>query len=273
MNQNTSMLQQIQSATNKYASGFWVPSLQRDVRFREITTSQQKRLIKSVIDSPVYNIEFNNTMRDIFKENLAENDVDISTLTLLDKLVLCVGFRAVCIGNQIDMVIDHNGKKVDTSVNLTELYNRIKSEVKLPGNELITYEDIQVEAGVPTMRDEQLCDMEAATNKISSIIDAESPKEIRDITGHVFVREIVKYIKNISIRRDTTFISIPWNGESFATRIQAVELLPVTLLKQILKYLEKVTAEVNKIEIIKVVVDSETVERRLSINGDFFTIS
>jgi hypothetical protein len=35
-----------------------IPSLKRKVMFREVNTSQQKRLIKAIIDSPAYNTEF-----------------------------------------------------------------------------------------------------------------------------------------------------------------------------------------------------------------------
>ena len=59
-------------ANEVFSYEIWIPSLQKDVMFREMTTSQQKRLIKSVIDSPIYNTEFIFAISQIIKENCAE---------------------------------------------------------------------------------------------------------------------------------------------------------------------------------------------------------
>ena len=63
-----SVLDLMDRVNETFAYGVWVPSLNKEIMFREINTSQQKRLIKSVIDSPIYHTEFIFTLRQILKE-------------------------------------------------------------------------------------------------------------------------------------------------------------------------------------------------------------
>ena len=52
------ILDAINKVNDKNVYAVYVPSLKTDVMFREMNTKQEKMLIKTIVDSPVYNTEF-----------------------------------------------------------------------------------------------------------------------------------------------------------------------------------------------------------------------
>ena len=57
-NDTSSLLAAMKEANQSFKYDVMIPSLNRNVPFSEISTAQQKKLIKSIIDSEIYNTEF-----------------------------------------------------------------------------------------------------------------------------------------------------------------------------------------------------------------------
>ncbi len=256
-----------------YASHFFIPSLKRDVPFNEINTSQQKRLVKSVIDSPVYNTEFIYTFRDILKENCQDNSVNIDDLTIIDKLVVALGLRIKSVGNEVEVEIEtKNGKKVNVKLDLPNILN-IAYET-LEDVESVTFEDQYyiVECNMPNIGTEYKVEKELRIKP--SNIEIENVHELRSVIGDAFIGEIVKYISKVSVKQDEGIVvPVDWDKFTYNNRIKVLETFKTGLLKNILGYINKVRDEANKIELIKFDFEGEIYERRLSIDGSFFTIS
>ena len=266
------ILATVKSEQQKYASGLWVPSLEKELRFTEITTSQQKRLIKSVVDSPVFNTEFIYTLRDILKENCME-DLDIDTLTLLDKLVIAIGLRATCIGSEVEIEVPaEEGKEAFThTVDLIKLYEKIKEakiNVKADTFEKGVY---KVVCDIPSIGTEYQLEKERRTTGAN--INIETTEELRDVLGEAFISEIVKYIKQVSVKQDEEFVEVDWTELTFEDRIKVVETFGMPLLKQVVEHINVLKKEFDKVEMIKFTRKKEPYERRLTIDGRFFTIS
>jgi hypothetical protein len=256
-----------------YASHYTIPSLKRDVPFNEINTSQQKRLVKSVIDSPVYNTEFIYTLREILRENCQDPSINIDNLTIIDKLFLALNLRIKSIGNNVDVEIEtKQGQKVSVSLDLSKILELALSSIQ--NIDPVVFEDAyyKIECSVPTIGTEFSIEKELR-NKVTDI-EIDNIQELRQTVGDAFVGEIVKYVSSVSVKdKDDTLVPVQWQQFTFANRIRVIETFKTGLLKNVLNYINSVREEVDKIELVKFEFGGETYERRLSIDGNFFTIS
>lgn len=256
-----------------YASHYMIPSLKKAVPFNEINTSQQKRLVKSVIDSPIYNTEFIYTLREIIKENCQDSSIVVDDFTLIDKLVLALAFRIKSIGSMIDIEVK---TKQDTSVKVSLDASRIldialETLQDLPPQE---FEDnyFKIECSLPTIGAEFRFEKELRNR--SKSIEIENIEELRQTVGDAFIGEIVKYISNVSVKSESDeVIPIDWKKFSFTERIKVIETFKTGLLKEIIGYINNVQKQVDKIELVSFEFGGEHYERRMTIDGNFFTIS
>ena len=260
-----------------YASHYAVPSLNKTVPFNEINTSQQKRLVKSVIDSPVYNTEFIYTFREILRENCQEPLVDIDSLTILDKLVLALGLRIKSIGSNVDIEIETKAnKKVNVSLDIEKILQLALASVQNISNEIIEDSYFRIECNVPSIGTEFKLERELR-NKTGNI-EIENIEELRKTVGDAFISEIVKYIGAVSVKvqdegQEEKMVPVEWQSFNYVDRIKVIETFKMGLLKNVLNYINNVRKEIDKIELVKFEFEGETYERRLSIDGGFFTIS
>lgn len=269
-------VEQVLAAAKKssvaYASGIWVPSLKREVKFNELNTAQQKKLIKSIIDSPVFNTEFIGTFHDIVKENCVEPDVDINKLTVLDKLMIALGTRISSIGNEMQVEVDtKSGKKVTVTIDLKKVYEIAKETTKSLESRVFTDEIYYVQCSTPSIEMEY--QIEKELRETSANTNIETSDQLRATIGDAFVSEIAKFISGVTIKGESGEVLINWQGFSFKDRIKIIESFSTKLLKQILAYVSEVRTELDKIEIINFEVEGEVFTRRLSIDGSFFMIS
>ena len=256
-----------------YASHYSIPSLKRTLLFNEINTSQQKRLVKSVIDSPVYNTEFICTFREILKENCQDTEVNIDDLTIIDKLIIALGLRIKSIGNNVDIEIEtKDNKKVNVSLDIYKILQMALTN--LQNIEPVIVEDSYyiVECSVPSIGIEYKLEKELRSKETK--IEIENVSEMRQTVGDAFIGEIVKYISKVSVKAtEEEVIQVDWQQFNLVNRIKVVETFKTVLLRKVIDYINTVRKEVDKVELVKFEFDGTTYERRLSIDGNFFTIS
>ncbi|MFA5754717.1 MAG: hypothetical protein WC905_05255 [Patescibacteria group bacterium] len=257
-----------------YASHYAIPSLKKEIPFNEINTSQQKRLVKSVLDSPVYNTEFIYTFREILKENCQDDTVNIDDLTIVDKLVLALGLRMKSIGDKIDVEIQtKDGKTVSIGLEASKILQMALTTINDIPSKIFEDKYYQIECSVPTIGIEYGLERELR-NKLANI-EIEDIEELRQTVGDAFIGEIVKYVNKVSIKEqdDNKLTLIEWQQFKFADRIKVIETFKTGLLKDILDYINVIRKEIDKIELINFEFGGEKYERRLTIDGNFFTIS
>ena len=130
----------------------------------------------------------------------------------------------------------------------------------------------KVECMVPTIGVEYKLERELR-NKVTSI-QIENVDELRKTVGEAFIGEIVKYVRNVWIKsEDDVLLPLDWKSFNFVDRIKIAETFKSVLLREILNYINEVRKEVDKIELVNFEFGGETYNRRLSIDGNFFTIS
>lgn len=256
-----------------YVSHYFVPSLNKEIPFNEINTSQQKRLVKSVIDSPIYNTEFIYTFREILKENCQDPDINIDQLTILDKLFLALELRIKSIGNSVDVEIEtKENQKVSVSLDLPKILSLAQQNIKIIQPKTLEDQYFNIECSIPTIGDEYKIEKELR-NKVTNI-DIENIQELRKTVGDAFVGELVKYIHKVNIKNDNEeLVPVDWERFTYSERIKIMETFKTGLLKEILNYVSEIRDELNKIELVKFEFNGEIYERRLSIDSSFFTLS
>jgi hypothetical protein len=257
----------------------WVPSLKKNVMFREINTNQQKRLIKAIIDSPVYNTEFIFALRKVISENCVDTKIDVDNLTILDKLLISMKMRSVCVGDMLELQIPtgEDDKSIKRGISLEKLIGEIRKTVDLPDVE--TYTDAKgvykLECGIPTILNEY--NLELEMRKTSESRDINNYDELRQSVGDVFIGEIAKYVRGLSITEGEKTTKIDLNALSFRNRIALLEKIPERITKDVIKYIEKTKLELDKVTLVKVDIGTKDApdikEEKFAIDGGFFTSS
>jgi hypothetical protein len=255
-----------------YASHYAIPSLKKEVPFNEINTSQQKRLVKSVIDSPVYNTEFIYTFREILKENCQDPTIDIDKLTIIDKLVLALALRIKSIGENVDIEVQtKDGSKVNVALEASKILQIALTTIEDTPPVIIEDSYYKIECSMPTIGMEYGLERELR-NRVTNI-EIEDVQELRKTVGDAFIGEIVKYISKVSIKDEDNLVPVLWQQFKFVDRIKVIETFKTGILKSVLAYINTIRKEVDKVELVKFEFGGENYERRLSIDGNFFTIS
>ena len=277
--QKTGSVKDILNILNKvnetFAYEVYVPSLNKYVLFRQINTSQQKRLLKAIIDSPAYNTEFIYALKAIIEENCVEN-IDINNLTIYDKMIIALSMRAMSIGNEFDIrftvPVDDGSKEIVRKILLKDLIDKALEVIKIEPIVITDDKNVYtVYCSLPTISEEYKLEKELR-NKTSSI-EIKSENQLRETIGEVFINEIVKYIKKINIKNDGEMIEIDLKEVSFKDRLEIIGKLPVLINKNIIGYINNVNKEFEKVLLFKEQINGKTVEQRLSITADFFTVS
>jgi len=266
----------INRANESFCYEVWVPSLKRNVMFREINTSQQKRLIKSIIDSPIYNTEFIYTLKQVIEENCADKTVIVDNLTIIDKMFIAIAMRAVSTNDVLEFQIPISEEKnVQRAISLSKLLTDSKDKTNIPEPiNLVDEKNIfSLNCSIPTIKTEYDLEKEKRDVLITEK-PPQTPEQLRETIGDIFISELVKYVNSITININNTVNKIDFSGLSFDDRIKLFEKLPIKLIEKLLDYSNKIKEEIDKVVLIKFDVDVngkvETIERRLTIDGNFF---
>lgn len=267
-----------QTNSKNYAFHIYVPSLEREVPFLQINTAQQKTLIKSIIDSPIYNTEFIYAIRSIIKDNCLEKTIKIDGLTLLDKLVICLGLRCKSIGSKLESSIEYKGAELNYTIDLESILESAQS-ISVPTEKTIEVQGYKVVISPPTIGVEYKIekDVRSKTPEFNKI---QTNDQLRSVVGEAFITELVKYIQSVTILNGEQEVAVNFNSISSEDGLAILGKLPIAVLEGIVDYSDKYNKAVSDALKYKVPVDDETesgepkfIEQEVQINGNFFIIS
>lgn len=259
-------------AQESFGYEIFIPSLQKNVMFRQINTNQQKRLLKSIIDNPAYNTEFIFTFKQIIEENCIEK-IDFNQLTIYDKLIIALTMRSMSIGDDYEVTFTtDNNQTANLVLSLKALCDKALSEINITSTTISDEQGkIQIKCDIPTIWEEYKLENELHKNVKTNI---KTDSELRETIGEVFINEIVKYIRALEIKNEKDeIIEIDMQTMTFKERIKIIDNLGAKLTKEILKYMKTVNEEFAKVTIVKLDHNGKTYEERLKIDAGFFTPS
>ena len=256
------VLKQLETARQKNVYSIYIPSLEKDVMFTEMTTAQEKSIVKCIVDNPVHNAEFIFTIRKIIMDNCVE-DIDIDSLTLIDKGMICLGMRAKSIGDEY--TISKDGERHIVSITkIMEQYSKIKMEKPVE----IKDKEVTVVCVPPIIKDEYELE-KMFKSKYSD--NLEDKNEIMNEIEILFDSEIVKYVKWILIETEDGGINeIDMQSYGYKERIKFINSLSNKILTGVVKYIEDYKKTVS--EALTILAENINTEVEVEISRDFFII-
>lgn len=248
----TDVLKQLETLNQQASIDIFIPSLKRTVKFKNLTLKQQKNLLKSSIDESITKLSFNVNFYQIIKENINE-PINVDSFFGFDKLSIAISLRA--------NGLDKEYKEKDKTYNLDDLINNIPNVSITPDQieEVIVVDGMQIVVAAPTLKvDRDLSSY--AINKISSL----TASDIKTIISELFILEVLKFIKSITIKVGETENVIDMNTIRNDEKVALAEKLPSHVTNKILDFIKKyrqLESNLTKLDDINVEVD-----------GSFFTI-
>lgn len=209
----------------------YVPSLKREVKFKSTNTGQQKALLKAAVDNPVFQTRFTIALYNLIAENCTEPDI-VNKLTTIDSAAIAIQLRIATTGTQ--HVIAQNGKKY--TIDLAPIVEKFKTfEALEPG--VINEAPFTVNVGMPLFVEQYNLEKQLREKTLNDqqIISA----QLTDTIGDAFVGEVSKFIKEITVFHNNSETVLDYKTLSYSKRHAVLEKLPSTLIKNVLKYMEK----------------------------------
>lgn len=265
----------IRTIQDKNIYSVLIPSLGKEVMFKEMNTKQEKMIVKTIVDNPVYNSEFIFAIREIIKENCAE-DIDIDALTIIDKTAICLSMRMKSVGNTFTYMFKNTDKTVD--IDISDYIEKFKT-IKIPEDRVVGDDAIKVVCTYPSILTEYGIEREFRSNMDTLTVD--NTNSARDAIGTVFTNEIVKYIKSITIERDGDTIQLDMKDYNFKNRITILEELGNKTTNAIMGFIEEGLNSIKEVLKIELPLKGKDIEKygtekltsTLETGSDFFIIS
>lgn len=254
------------------SSGFdvFIPSLKKEIKFKHLSTEQLKSVLKTVVDSPIYNSQFTTTINRIISENCLDTVLDTKNLTIYDKLFIIFKTRIESVSSDYsfeftDEEIKEHSLNLDNTkkktIDLLEHFTKFtKNQYEfLP--ETIEHGTCSIVCDLPSIETENKLEKELHKNVK---IEVESPEELREIVGETFINEITKYVTKIITEKNTVDLSTL----DFKSRIKIVEQLPTNIINKVIKFIEGYRSKIKELTTINVL----GVDKDISLDASFFNM-
>jgi hypothetical protein len=217
MSNITSILTKIQEVNSLNTVSAVIPSTNKSVSMLPLSVKQQKEIIKSGLEGNISGILVSNAINHILKNNCKD-----CQLLVIDKLPLIVASRVQAFGN------------IYKDKDITPILSKTLT-INVPFQQKLTYKDIiSAEVKIPTI------DEDIAINNV--LISAHKTTEdgINVIASNLYIYEIVKFIKTLSIHQGETEETVNFDELSIQQRATVVESLPANFNQLILNYIQSI---------------------------------
>lgn len=244
----------------------YLPSLKKEVPFKNFTTGQQKLFLKSAIDNPVFQTRFILATHALVTENCIDKQI-LPKLTVFDSVAILLQLRVKTYGEYFETTVDGQ----DYKVNLDDIIQKIKG-IDVPAADTITDAPFSIDVGVPTLFDQFALEKQLREKTLTD--DQLLNANINDTLGEAFIGEISKYIKEIRITVNGEEQVLNYSGLNFTKKHQVLEKIPSTVVKKIITYVEKVTSLQKEITVVHGIktIDGVGKDIELPINSALFAI-
>lgn len=240
----------------------YVPSLKREVKFKNISTGQQKNILKAAVDNPVFQTRFVIAYYNLVQENCLEKDV-VPLLTTIDSAAIALQLRVATSG--ANYILTQNNRKF--AVNLQDVIIKIKNTSFDLAVDSVTETPFTVQVGLPLFIEQYNLEKQLREKTVNDqqVLNT----QLTDTLGDAFVGEVSKFIKNINIFYNNQEQQIDFTTLPFAKRHALLEKLPSTVVKGVMKYMEKyVTLQKDLLTVAGIDTETNEVNDDLTITVD-----
>jgi len=250
----------------------YLPSLQKEVKFKQLTTEQLKRILRTALITAGYNSEFILTFNNIIKENCLDKSINTDNLTIYDKIFIIYKTKIVSISPDYNFAFTDEEintfslEETNKTISLIDIFNifvNSKTEFK---PETTTYNGCTVTCNIPSLATENKLESELHKN---IIINLESENEVSKVISDAFINEVAKFVTSVNINEEeVNFLLL-----NFTERIKVIENLPVTITSFILKYIENYKKAIEPLLSYTFVTDkNDTISKDITLDPTFFNI-
>jgi len=211
----------------------FVPSLNKKVKFKGLTTKQQKDAVKSALEKSFSGIAFASLLNSILNENsLEKNDY-----LLTDRSYIIVSLRALSLSPNLKRDDNSNLDLTPPISNNVAFPDTLKAQEIVDGN-------LKLTVSIPKISKDNLINAETKKKITPLPDDGDMPKEA---VGEIFINELVKYIDKLTINNSGTPSEIEFDKLNFNQKIQILENLPISINSLLIDYINKVKEEEKKL--------------------------
>ena len=238
-----------------------IPSLNKTIRFRQLTTGQQKKFAKQLLTADGLSIV--PAVLDIAKQNCLDQTINFDNLTLVDLLLISIKIRIYSVGDFITLRVpidkDENSEKqtfFDVKIDLKKLYNDIlsKADTTIDDSIIMDQYPYEIYIGMPSVK--AMCDLKDVEN-----FDDQD------------IYETTQYIKSIKIRNNTgEKITIDFNDLGINDKISILEKIPNPIIQKTYETLVDKIKKINGISLYRIKHKNKDYSQSISIlSANFFT--
>lgn len=255
--QEKDFLSLLEKVTENYT--LQVPNSQgSEYKFKSLTTEQLRNIVQTVVDSSTAQISFHSAIYNTMKQNyIGESDKIV--FNILDKLLYIIDNRIQAVSPTLFIRGDGDSFiPVDLNEVKLKLTELIKNNPTLSKDAELEVNNISVEVGIPTIEVENTINQEVYAN-----MELDS-NEVQSTLGKVFLTEILKWIKSVTIEEANQKQEIIFSALPPSKRMQILEKLPASITEKIIDYIEKTKQTIDSCLIVS--------NRILPLNGSLFSV-
>lgn len=221
MSNVSEFLKELENLNSTDKVSVYIPSINDNVNFKQITALQHKNLLNSLSGGVLGQLKLQQFFTQILLENIENKAVELS---LYDRQYVIVQLRRASVGDIIP--INDKNYKLSTLPALKST----KFKFKYPTTRVIEHNGIVVNLAVPSLITE--------SNVLDHLIINLSNKQLDDqksqeLIGTLLTYEIVKFIKSISIGDKV----VDQSSCSIADLLAIVNNLPLKINNDIINYI------------------------------------
>jgi len=162
----------------------WIPSLQTETPFRQLTLLQQKGIIDKISNSGYGLVDFFISVNEIIKTNCLDSSI-YSQLNTIDRVNILITLK-------------RNLTQTYQGIDMQKLLDKNKTIALPPLQKIINTDKFQIEVSVPTLIED---------SKLNSLL-LSNYREERQLLGKLLVAEICKFVNKITILENNTVIDL-----------------------------------------------------------------
>jgi hypothetical protein len=223
MNSPAGLLDKLNKINNDNAISIFVPSVNKEIKFKPLNIKQQKDLIKTAMDGAAAGATLNQTLNDIIVTNALEQ----ITFKVYDRYAIIIALRSAIIGD----VYMHGDGEVKLSTILKQNIKDFKQKTFVESAK-IDYHTIIASIELPSIAK----DIKINERFIKNVKIKENSDNYGEAIGNLYVYEIVKFIKSLQIEGDDEIYD--FENLSLKDCVAIVESLPAGLNTKIIEFIE-----------------------------------
>jgi len=225
MDNFSSALNSLESLTKAY--DIFVPSLNKKVKFKGLTTKQQKDAVKTALDKNITGLTFSNLLNKIISENSLEKNVYLLT----DRNYIVTALRVLSLSTKVTVEEEEKDISFVTNFNLP-----LPEELKKLD---ISDDNVLISVSIPTLEKDTFVNNETR-KKLAPLPDDDN--FAKESLGEVYVNELIKYLDKVSVTAGGNVNVIVMNDLTFDQKTQLVEKLPLNINTKLVNYINNVKA-------------------------------